>query len=324
MGDYNGIGPEIVLKAVRSFSREESAIIIIGSGRVFEDINQRLDQPIALQTIEQLRREDIQPGNVYMLDIFNNEKIPIRFGAISKHAGQCAGKCIEEAVKFAMGGAIDCIVTAPLSKEALILAGYHFPGQTELLAFLTHSNKFLMMLLVDDFRVTLVTTHCAISEISGQLSHERIFEKIQILDKCLRTDFEIESPSIAVTALNPHASDGGAFGKEEQKYIAPAIESARQAGINAHGPFPADTLFAAIGRDRFDGYLAMYHDQGLIPLKMKAGGRGVNFTAGLPIIRTSPDHGTAFDIAGKMMAQSGSMLEAIKLGQHLAQKRNTG
>jgi len=321
MGDYNGIGPEIALKAIRSFSENESAIVIIGSYWVFEDINQKLGWPIQLQRIERLKRDNVQPGLVYILDIFNNQKVPISFGAISRHAGQCAGICIEEAVKFAMNSAIDCIVTAPLSKEALILAGYHFPGQTELLAHLTHSNQFLMMLLVDDFRVTLVTTHCAISEISGQLSRERILEKIQILDTSLRRDFEIDSPSIAVTALNPHASDGGAFGNEEQNYISPAIESAKRLGIDAHGPFPADTLFASMDKNRFDGYVAMYHDQGLIPLKMKASGRGVNFTVGLPIIRTSPDHGTAFDIAGKMIAQSGSMLEAMKLGQHLAQKR---
>lgn len=322
MGDYNGIGPEIVVKSLIDFSLKDSAVILVGSQRVLESINVQLGNPISFQSIQNVDRRKVQPGNVYLHDIFINEEIYVQFGHLSKHAGWCAGKSIEKSVDLAAKGDVDCMVTAPVSKQALMMAGYKFPGQTEMLAQLTNSRKFLMMLLVDDFRVSLVTTHCAISEISDKLSEEVIFEKIKILDESLKRDFSISEPLIAVTALNPHASDGGAFGFEEKKYISPAIEQANQFGVKANGPFPADTLFAKMAQEKYDGYLVMYHDQGLIPLKMKSKGRGVNFTAGLPIIRTSPDHGTAFDIAGKFIARPESMREAIKLGRQLARKRN--
>lgn len=321
MGDYNGIGPEIVLKSLGQFSNENAAVILIGAQQVFDQVNEIINSAVVYERINHIDEHKIQPKNIYLLDVLKNEDIRVEFGALSKHAGLCAGKCIGKGVQLAIDGKIDCMVTSPISKEALMMAGYHFPGQTEMLAKLTRSEKFLMMLLVDDFRVSLVTTHCAISEVSDKLTSDKILFKIKILEESLCKDFGIAEPSIAVTALNPHASDGGAFGFEEEKYIVPAIRDAKLAGIDARGPFPADTLFSRLEMEKYDGYLAMYHDQGLIPLKMQSAGRGVNFTAGLPIIRTSPDHGTAFDIAGKFIAKSDSMLEAIKLGQYLAQKR---
>lgn len=239
-------------------------------------------------------------------------------GKLTAGAGEIAARSLALAVQLAVEKKVDAVVTAPLSKKSLNLAGYSYPGQTEFLAEKTRTGDVVMVLLSGSFRVGLVTTHCAIAEVSSLLSKGKILSKLKILNEDLRSRFGISSPRIAVTALNPHAGEDGLFGNEEFEIISPAIRAANKSGIDVRGPFPADTLFARVETQDFDAYLAMYHDQGLIPLKMKSFGHGVNYTAGLPIIRTSPDHGTAFDIAGKGVADPGSMVEAINLAVKLA------
>ena len=269
-----------------------------------------------------LLEELVGKGQVLSLEI--NHEIKLRPGEVSKSGGMIAGKALEMALKLALTGEAQAVVTAPISKEALNLAGYSYPGHTEFFAENTKVEDVVMILLSGGFRVGLVTTHCALSEVAQLLTSEKILRKLQIANQDLRTRFKIANPRIAVAALNPHAGENGMFGHEEQEIITPAIAAARKLGLDVSGPFPADTLFARIDKQKFDLYLAMYHDQGLIPLKMKTFGKGVNYTAGLPFIRTSPDHGTAFDIAGKGMADSSSMEEAIKLAVELAKNSREG
>ena len=322
MGDYNGIGPEVLIKALAHDQKlYKATFVIFGSSFVLNSVNQYLNRPISLITINSLSEIDKHSHNIFILDIFNNCEININYGTISQEAGNAAVRCLHHGIKFADKNSIQALVTAPVCKQALILAGFNYPGQTEMLAQLTNTTLFAMMFIADNFRVGLVTTHCAISEVSAKINKQNIFQKIKVLNHSLQNDFKIKKPKVAVTGLNPHGGEGGIFGDEEQRCILPAIIEAKNAGVDVSGPFSAETLFAKIKTSAYDAFLAMYHDQGLIPVKMRAFGKSVNFTAGLPIIRTSPDHGTAFDIAGKWIADESSMREAIKIGYQLAKKR---
>jgi len=218
---------------------------------------------------------------------------------------------------------LSALVTAPISKEAMNLAGYKYPGQTEMLASLADTEHVIMLLLSRRMRVGLVTTHLPISKVAKSVTTEKVFEKIETLHLSLKNDFRIKNPTIAVLALNPHAGDGGVIGKEDDKVVKPAIKLAQKKHISVRGPFPADSFFRNYCSKRYDAVLAMYHDQGLIPLKMSGafGAKGVNFSAGLKIIRTSPDHGTAYDIAGKGIANPESMKEAIRLAVRLSKNK---
>ena len=211
------------------------------------------------------------------------------------------------------------MVTAPTSKEALNLAGYQFPGQTEMIALLSRSPQVAMMLVSKSMRIGLVTIHVSLKEASQSSTTEKIVEKTEIVHGDLRRRYRIEKPSIALLGLNPHAGEQGLLGSDEKEIILPAIEELKSKGIHAEGPFPADGFFGSKGYQRYDAIMAMYHDQGLIPIKMNSFGQAVNFSAGLRIIRTSPDHGTAYDIAGKGTAKITSMLEAIKLAVQFAE-----
>jgi 4-hydroxythreonine-4-phosphate dehydrogenase len=245
----------------------------------------------------------------------------VQLGVTSPDAGVCAGMAIERAIKLCMDKDVDAMVTAPVSKEALHFAGYNFPGQTEMLAMLTRSDRVTMMLLSKTMRVALATVHVPLKSVSENLFIDRIVEKLDTVNSSLRRDLGIAKPSIAVLGLNPHAGENGAIGTEERDVIIPAIKKAQEKGVNAVGPFPADGFFASQAFKKYDAILAMYHDQGLIPLKMSGFDEGVNFSAGLKIIRTSPDHGTAFDIAGKNMANPGSMISAIQLAASIIEQR---
>ncbi|MCH8874624.1 4-hydroxythreonine-4-phosphate dehydrogenase PdxA [candidate division KSB1 bacterium] len=303
VGDPNGIGPEVIRKALsKEEIREICRPLVIGPLSLFKQLAKK--------------------GQVSSPEF--NEEIKLRPGRVNKSGGMIAGKALEMALKLALTGEARAVVTAPISKEALNLAGYPYPGHTEFFAENTRVEDVLMILMGSGFRVGLVTTHCALSEVAQLLSSERILRKLRIANQDLRARFKIKSPKIAVAALNPHAGENGMFGHEEREIITPAIAAARKLGLDVSGPFPADTLFARVDKQKFDLYLAMYHDQGLIPLKMKAFGKGVNYTAGLPFIRTSPDHGTAFDIAGRGIADSSSMEEAIKLAVELAKNSQEG
>jgi len=245
----------------------------------------------------------------------------VTFGTPTKLSGRNAGVAIERAVELCLQQKVQAMVTAPSSKEALNLAGFNFPGQTEMIALLSHSQRVAMMLIGGTMRVGLVTIHTGINNVSAQITKEKTLDKLTIVHQSLRDDFGIKKPRIAVLALNPHAGEKGIIGTEEDEIIIPALTEAKAAGILAEGPFPADGFFGSAAYKKYDGILAMYHDQGLIPLKMLAFDKGVNFSAGLKIVRTSPDHGTAFDLAGKNKANISSMLEAIKLAVSISHSR---
>jgi 4-hydroxythreonine-4-phosphate dehydrogenase len=241
----------------------------------------------------------------------------VRAGTVNKAAAQAAAQWIELCVSLCEQGQLDALVTAPVNKMGLKLAGIKHSGQTEWLAELTRTKKFAMMLVGGRLRVALVTTHLPLSEVSQSLTRKKILEVIELTHAAL-PKFGLKRYRIGVAALNPHAGDGGLLGNEEQKLIGPAIANARRKQINALGPIPADTLFHRAYQGEFDAVVAMYHDQGLAPLKMLAFDTGVNVTLGLPFVRTSPDHGTAYDIAGKGIANPSSMIEAIKLAVKLS------
>lgn len=242
------------------------------------------------------------------------------YGKICEEAGAISGRGIVLGVDACLKGEAGALVTAPSCKEALHLAGYRFPGQTEMLADLTGSPDHVMILTTGKFHVGLATTHCALKDVSQFLNLDLIRRKINVLHKTMVGWFRLTQPRIGVCSMNPHASDGGIFGSEEAEIIRPAIESARNSGILVEGPLPADTLFPR--RREYGAILAMYHDQGMIPIKMAGFGRAVNLTGGLPFPRTSPDHGTAFDIAGKFIADHHSMLLAVRMAFQMLHIRN--
>jgi 4-hydroxythreonine-4-phosphate dehydrogenase len=242
-----------------------------------------------------------------------------RMGMAAEATGAASIDFIKTAVQLAQAGSLDGIVTAPINKEAMNMAGYHYPGHTELLADLTQTKEFGMMIVGGPLKIMFTTTHVAIQALPAMLSVERIAKAIRLAHLGLTRYFGIRRPKIGVAALNPHAGEHGLFGNEEAMSISPAVQKARVSGIKASDPLPADTLFGKAARGEYDGVVAMYHDQGLIPLKLLAFGTCVNLTVGLPIIRTSVDHGTAYDIAGKGVAEHGSLLEAVKVAARLAQ-----
>ncbi|MBN2008643.1 4-hydroxythreonine-4-phosphate dehydrogenase PdxA [candidate division KSB1 bacterium] len=319
MGDYNGIAPEVILKALAQLPLDSYRCLLIGAASVFQTVNEQLDHPVEFDTITTLSQLDALQSPIVIYDIFPEFQEQPHWGHIEKAAGTAAGVSIQKAVELALRDVTEAVVTGPVSKEALSLAGYHYPGQTEFLAELTGTDHVVMMLVTRDFRVALATTHCAIHEVSAKITREQLQRSLRIVHNSLIQQFGISAPRIVVTSLNPHGGENGLFGREEIEIIAPAIIDLQKSGMTVEGPFPADTLFAR--SDRYDAYFAMYHDQGLIPFKMKAFGKGVNFTAGLPAIRTSPDHGTAFNIAGKNTADEHSMMEAITLAVELIQNR---
>jgi 4-hydroxythreonine-4-phosphate dehydrogenase len=245
----------------------------------------------------------------------------IEFGKITKSAGLLAAKSIETALDLVIKKEYDALLTLPVNKYSLYEAGWQFPGHTEMLAYTCKVDNQMMMLCSGDVRVSLATVHVAISEVPALVTRESVLDKIQVLNNCISNDYGIKSPKIAVLGLNPHAGESGSMGKEEIEIIEPAIKNAVELGINAEGPFPADGFFAHGGYKNYDGILAMYHDQGLIPLKLLAEGAGVNYTVGLPIVRTSPDHGTAFEIAGKGIADEKSTMEAIAMACEIVGNR---
>ena len=321
MGDFNGIGPEIVLRSIVAPSMSDiCAPVLVGSLHVYEWYARRLKINVNLvETESNLGR--FHSGDVAVIAVRKFELPTIKPGMVSGVAGQYAWEAIEKAAALSLNKTVDGMVTAPVSKEAMHAAGYDLPGQTELLARLSGSKTFGMMLVAGSMRVGLSTVHTPLARVSRQISRSAILNRLLFLNNSLKKDFAIRRPRIAVMGLNPHAGEHGMIGTEEQRYIIPAIQHARAKRIQAEGPFPADGFWGTHRYKMYDAVLAMYHDQGLIPLKMKGFEIGVNFSAGLPIIRTSPDHGTAFDIAGKGIANPTSMKEAIKLAVTIARNR---
>ncbi len=319
MGDPAGIGPEVIAKALsRREVRRVCRPLVIGSLPVMERTVQSLKLPMRLVPVLGHEQPLGRAGEIPVLDPLERSLGYVHMGRPSKRMGAASVEYIKTAVRLAQHRCIDAIVTAPISKEAMHLAGYAYPGHTELLADLTRSRDVGMMIVGGPFKIQFVTTHVAMRDLPSALNPDRVERAIRLAAKALRDYFAIAAPRIGVAALNPHAGEAGLFGDEERKAILPAVHRARSMGIEATGPLPADTVFGKAVRGEYDGVVAMYHDQGLIPLKVMAFGRCVNLTVGLPIIRTSVDHGTAYDIAGKGVADPGSLLEAVKMAARLA------
>lgn len=304
IGDPAGVGVEVTLKAiVDEMIINECNPLIVGDRVVIEEAVQKMSIPIDISCYDILDTRSIKNRRF-------KKSVPTEEG------GRACVDYIKKAVELASLRIVDAIVTAPISKEALHLAGFNWPGHTEMLAELTQTKDYAMMFYSESLKLILVTTHTALRNIPDLITKDNILKIIMHAKKgCAMMG--IDEPKIAVAGLNPHAGEGGIFGKEEQEEIIPAIKEAKVRGLSVTGPYPPDTLFWKALKGDFDVLVCMYHDQGLIPFKMLAFDKGVNLTIGLPFIRTSPDHGTAFDIAWKGLADSTSMIEAIKLAIRL-------
>ncbi len=326
MGDPSGIGPEIILKTVYSERANNAAhMVVIGYPEPFIRDRKLLDLDCELRIIDSPRTFNEKEKTLQLLIPQTSIDVPAGYGILDKSCGQAAALCIELSAQLALNGDIDAVVTAPINKESLNMAGYHYPGHTEFYQSLAGAEDIAMMLTLGNFRVIHVVTHTAIRHVPDMITQERIVRVTSLMHDALIL-LGIQHPELAVSGLNPHAGESGLFGKEEIEEILPAVEKMKAAGIHITGPLPPDTVFARAYSGEFDGVVAMFHDQGHIALKL-AGFKfresareigGVNTTLGLPIIRTSVDHGTAFDIAGKGIASPLSMIEAVEMAAVLA------
>lgn len=310
LGDMNGIGPEVILRTL-SDSRlfQDLTPVIYGSNRVMNFYKKELDlEQITFHGITDAESAVEKKPNLISI---TKEEILVEPGRVTHKAGELAFLSLEMAVKDLASNKIDVLVTAPINKKNIQSDTFHFPGHTEYLAKYSNVDEALMLMCSERLRVGVATGHIPLNDVSSKISKEGVISKIHAIEKSLRTDFSIEKPRIAVLGLNPHAGDDGLLGMEEKEVISPAIHQARDGGILVMGPYPADGFFASNNWTNFDAILAMYHDQGLIPFKTIAGEYGVNYTAGLPIVRTSPAHGTAYDLAGKGLANEQSFRQAI-------------
>lgn len=309
-GDINGVGYEVILKAFADSTMLELCTpIIYGSPKVAAYHRKAFELPTNFSIVN--TAAEAQDGKLSIVNCSNDE-VKVEFGKADAESGKAALSALEKAVEEYKQGLIDVIVTAPINKHTIQSEGFSFPGHTEYIEEkLGESQKALMILMKGDLRVALVTGHLPVSRIASSLTKELITEKITIFHESLKQDFAIGAPRIAVLSLNPHAGDSGLLGKEEEEIIIPAIKEMVEKGIQCFGPYPADGFMGSENYTRFDGILAMYHDQGLAPFKALAMDDGVNYTAGLPVVRTSPAHGTAYDIAGKGIAKEDSFRQAI-------------
>ncbi|MDR1631967.1 MAG: 4-hydroxythreonine-4-phosphate dehydrogenase PdxA [Dysgonamonadaceae bacterium] len=332
MGDPAGIGPEIIVKSLSN-----PAVYGICRPLVFADVQVMHDalrickSSLNIHAVNQIEEAQFDFGTIDVFDLNNVDLQSIEYGKVSAAAGRAAFESIVKVIEMAMEGKIDATVTAPINKEAIHLGGHHFSGHTEIYAHYTNTEKYTMLLADDALRIVHATTHLSLREACDRISEERIFDVIRLLhDACVQ--FGVENPRIGVAGLNPHAGDGGLFGNEDKGIIEPAVQKAVAKGYNAEGPIPSDTLFPKAIQGKYDGCVAMYHDQGHIPFKLVGfkwnnqtqsmeSVKGVNITLGLPIIRTSVDHGTAFEIAGKGIANEDAMRIAIEYAVKMAVNR---
>jgi 4-hydroxythreonine-4-phosphate dehydrogenase len=333
MGDPAGIGPEITVKALaQGVVRRAARVIVIGDARGMAAAARPAGVMLDVRRVAMVGEASGAPDVIEVLDLANADPGAFAVGRVSAVCGRAAYEYIERGVRLALAREIDGIVTAPISKEALAAAGLHYSGHTEILAELTGTRAYAMLLMGKELRVIHVTTHVALKRVPELVTRERVLRTIRLGYLAMRR-LSLEKPRIAVCGLNPHAGEGGLFGDEEQLAIAPAIVEARAQGIDATGPYPADTLMSRAAGGEFDCVVAMYHDQGHAPVKAlgfryddrrKAwtGMSGVNGTVGLPILRVSVDHGTAFDRAGTGTANPESMVEAILVAAELAGGRH--
>lgn len=325
MGDAAGIGPEIINKAL---SLEEMykicRPIVIGDARVLDAASEVARTSLEIWPVERVADASFIHGVTDVLDLKNIELEELEMGKPQSMAGKASYEYIAKAVELALGGEIHGITTAPISKEALNMAGYNYPGHTEILAELTGTKEFAMMFVAGPLRVILATIHVSLREACDLIEVERLLVTMRLAQQTMRR-FGIEDPRIAVAGLNPHAGEKGLFGDEEIKVIKPAVDLAVGEGLNVKGPFPSDTLFYRAKNGEFDIVVAMYHDQGCIPIKLLGFDIGVNITVGLPIIRTSVDHGTAYRRAGLKLGTGSpsSLIMALRLASQIAGPRNS-
>lgn len=332
MGDPAGVGPEIIARALAEPGvTAASRPVVVGSAAVMKDALALVGSPLALRAVSRIGDCRWQAGTVECLDLGNVDAATLPRGAVSAAAGRAAYEAIETAVRLAQAGEIDGIVTAPISKEALAAAGLPHSGHTEILAALAGVRDVAMLLVGRDLAVIHVTTHVALRRVPDLVTRDRVLRTIRLAHQTM-AELGRPRPRIAVAGLNPHAGEDGLFGDEEQREIAPAVEAARGEGLDVTGPLPADTLFSRARGGEFDVVVAMYHDQGHIPVKTLGfrydhargawtGLSGVNVTAGLPFLRVSVDHGTAFDRAWKGTANHESLREAIEVAVRLLEGR---
>ena len=311
IGDINGIGLEVIIKTVQEKAIQNMCTpVIYGSGKAVSFYSNLLDAGIPFQALQ----DTAEKANPQKINVVNcwQENVPIEPGKVTEAGGKYAALALDAAIADLKAGHIDALVTAPINKEAMKMSGFPYPGHTELLAKeLGTQSESLMFMVSDVLRVGVITNHLPIQDVAQSLKKELVMKKIQAMHDSLTVDFGLERPTIAVLGLNPHAGDGGAIGKEDEAIIRPAIVEMKKKGIFVTGPHPADGFFGSGQHARYDGILATYHDQGLIPFKLLAFGGGTNYTAGLSHVRTSPDHGTAYDIAGKNTADSSSFRQAL-------------
>jgi len=325
MGDPAGIGPEIILKALRQGNWHKKSIpLVLGDPGVMNLYASLLSLKVPLVSVKEEDLENLPPieEGAYLLALSRLDSTKFSPGHSSPHCGEAVIRYVKKGAQLALEGKATAMVTAPLHKASVHAAGYPYPGHTELLAEVTGCQDYAMMLVGEKIRVSLITIHVALKDVSYLITREEVFRIGCLTWRCMKTWFGIEEPRVAVAALNPHGGEEGAFGQEEERVITPAINALREKGYPLQGPYPADTLFYRQSQGEFDAVVAMYHDQGLIPVKLEAFDRGVNLTLGLPIIRTSVDHGTAFDIAGKGKANPHSLEAAYRLAMELAETRS--
>jgi len=315
LGDPNGIGPEIILKTFSDLQNINDSIIVIYSP--FEIIDyylKFLDIKMDYNILKSA--EEAKIGGVNLLPI-DNGIFKVSMGVSNKTSGAIAFQSLSAASKDLIQNKIDCIVTAPIDKNTIQNKDFNFNGHTEYFTNLSKESNSLMLMVKDKVKVGIVTNHVPVNEVSKFLTTDQIFEKIELMHQTLVRDFNVPNPKIALLGLNPHSGDNGLIGKEEIEIIIPTIKKALKNNFNVSGPFPADGFFASSSHKSFDGILGMYHDQGLIPFKILSQNEGVNFTAGLSFIRTSPDHGTAYDIVGKNKANFSSFKTAVKTAKEI-------
>ncbi len=319
MGDPCGVGPEIIAKALADPGTTASCIpYVLGDAAAMERALAATASPLRLEILsKEMPPAEPAAGVIYLLALTDLAGADMAYGRPTAAAGDAVFRYITAAARLCLEGKAQAMATAPINKEAMNLAGHRYPGHTELLAELTGTKDFVMMLAGDRLRVTLVTIHEALADVPHLVTRERVLSTIRITHRDLQR-YLTPHPRLAVLALNPHCGEGGMFGTEEERVIAPAVAAARAEGIDATGPLSADTLFHFAAQGTYDAVVCMYHDQGLIPLKLLHFDDGVNVTLGLPIIRTSVDHGTAYDLAGTGKASAASMVAAVRMAAEMA------
>ncbi|MFY0631834.1 MAG: 4-hydroxythreonine-4-phosphate dehydrogenase PdxA [Flavobacteriaceae bacterium] len=318
LGDINGVGIEVILKTFHDKRMLDFCTpVLFGSSRVISAHKKALDLEVHTHGIHTIKQ--VVPNKINLLNIWK-EEVKVEIGAATKTGGDYAFKSLDSATSALKEGHIDLLVTAPINKETIQSEDFAFSGHTEFLEDRLEGQS-LMILLNDELRIGLITGHIPVSKVAETITAELIEKKVEVLNRSLIRDFNINKPKIAVLGLNPHSGDHGVIGNEEEDLIKPTLEKIKESGKLIFGPYAADGFFGSKTYKQFDGILAMYHDQGLAPFKALSFGNGVNFTAGLNKVRTSPDHGTAFDIAGKGKANADSFKEALFTGIKIAQNR---